>query len=134
MIRLARPPAPDSDGGLTNQTTIPVMNAEIAKADPARFRGITPRVWPQCMPSRETVWFVPLLVISLLVAMSLTIFLSPAIGVPLLLLAAIFGAFGVFSNRSTSTARMEDFRDQAPQSDTDFTARDRTTLTPTEHQ
>jgi len=86
------------------------------------------------MPSRETVWFVPLLVISLLVAMSLTIFLSPAIGVPLLLLAAIFGAFGFFGNRSTSTARMEDFRDQAPQSDTDFTARDRTTLTPTEHQ
>src|SRR4051812_4820912 len=134
MIRLARPPAPESDGGLTNQTMIPVMKAEIAKADPARFRGMKPRVWPQWMPSRETVWFVPLLVISLLVAMSLTIFLSPAIGVPLLLLAAIFGAFGWFGNRSTRTARTEDFREQVPQSGSEFTARDRSSLTPTEHQ
>src|SRR3954447_6652830 len=46
MIRLAKPPAPDSDGGLTNQTIIPVTNAAIAKADPARFRGIRARVWP----------------------------------------------------------------------------------------
>jgi fucose 4-O-acetylase-like acetyltransferase len=83
------------------------------------------------MPSRETVWFVPLLVVSLLVAMSLTIFLSPAIGVPLLVLAAIFGAFGWFGGRSGSAARMEEFRDQT-QSDVEFTARDRTTLTPTE--
>jgi hypothetical protein len=40
MIRLASPPAPESDGGLTNQTMIPVTNAEIAMALPARFRGI----------------------------------------------------------------------------------------------
>src|SRR3954468_13979004 len=113
MIRLARPPAPDSDGGLMNQTRIPVTNAAIAKAELALFRGIKPRVWPYCMPSRETVWFVPLVVISLLVAMSLTIFLSPAIGVPLLVIAAIFGAFGWFGNRSTKTARMEEFREQA---------------------
>ena len=81
------------------------------------------------MPSRETVWFVPLLVISLLVAMSLTIFLSPAIGVPLLVLAAIFGAFGWFGRRSTSTARMEEFREQA-KPDVEFTERDRSSLTP----
>jgi len=111
---------------------IPVTKAEIAKADPARFRGMKPRVWPQWMPSRETVWFVPLLVISLLVAMSLTIFLSPAIGVPLLLLAAIVGAFGWFGSNSSSTGRMEDFREQAG-SDVEFSDRDRTTLTPTEH-
>ena len=83
------------------------------------------------MPSRETVWFVPLLVISLLVAMSLTIFLSPAIGVPLLVLAAIFGAFGWFGSRSTSTGRMEEFREQG-QPGVEFTARDRDSLTPTE--
>jgi hypothetical protein len=65
--------------------------------------------------------------------MSLTIFLSPAIGVPLLVLAAIFGAFGFFGRRSSSTGRMEEFRDQA-QPDADFTARDRETLTPTDHQ
>jgi hypothetical protein len=83
------------------------------------------------MPSRETVWFVPLLVISLLVAMSLTIFLSPAIGVPLLLLAAIFGAFGWFGGNRSATGRMEEFREQA-QPDVEFTARDRDTLTPSE--
>ena len=84
------------------------------------------------MPSRETVWFVPLLVISLLIAMSLTIFLSPAIGVPLLLLAAIFGAFGWFGRHRSQTGRVEDFRDQAETSGVEFTARDRDTLTPTE--
>jgi fucose 4-O-acetylase-like acetyltransferase len=83
------------------------------------------------MPSRETVWFVPLLVVGLLVAMCLTIFLSPAIGVPLLVLAGIFGAAGFFGSRSTDTARMEEFRDQTPP-DAEFTARDRTTLTPSE--
>src|SRR4051795_9425917 len=130
MIRLSSPPAPESDGGLTNQTMIPVTKAEIAKADPARFRGMKPRVWPQWMPSRETVWFVPLLVISLLVAMSLTIFLSPAIGVPLLLLAGIIGAFGWFGGNQGSTGRTEDFREQAPTArGVEFTARDRDTLT-----
>jgi hypothetical protein len=83
------------------------------------------------MPSRETVWFVPLLVITLLVAMSLTIFLSPAIGVPLLLLAGVIGAFGWFGSRSSKTGQMEEFREQA-KPDVEFTARDRTTLTPGE--
>jgi fucose 4-O-acetylase-like acetyltransferase len=83
------------------------------------------------MPSRETIWFVPLLVISLLIAMSLTIFLSPAIGVPLLVLAAIFGAFGFFGKNASSTGRMEDFREQATD-DVQFTQRDRETLTPSE--
>jgi fucose 4-O-acetylase-like acetyltransferase len=81
------------------------------------------------MPSRETIWFVPLLVVSLLVAMCLTIFLSPAIGVPLLILAAIFGAFGWFGKNSSSTGRMEDFREQVPDQGVEFTARDRETLT-----
>jgi hypothetical protein len=83
------------------------------------------------MPSRETVWFVPLLVIGLILAMCLTIFLSPAIGIPLLVIAAIFGAVGWFRGHSTSSARMEEFREQA-EPDVEFTARDRTTLTPTE--
>jgi hypothetical protein len=83
------------------------------------------------MPSRETVWFVPLVVVSLLVAMCLTIFLSPAIGIPLLLIAAIFGAFGWFGGNRTDTARVDEFREQA-KPDVNFTARDRSTLTPTE--
>ena len=86
------------------------------------------------MPSRETVWFVPLVVIGLLVAMSLTIFLSPAIGVPLLLLAGIFGAVGWFGRHSSDTGRMEDFRDQARTGGTEFTARDQETLTPTDRR
>jgi hypothetical protein len=70
----------------------------------------------------------------LLVAMSLTIFLSPAIGVPLLVIAAIFGAFGWFGKNRSATGRMEQFREQAPtQSGVEFTARDRETLTPTEN-
>jgi hypothetical protein len=40
MIRLSSPPAPESEGGFTNQTITQVTNAEIAKALPARFRGI----------------------------------------------------------------------------------------------
>ena len=114
-----------------NQTTKPVMNAAMAKALPARFRGTWPRVCGNEMPSRETVWFVPLLVISLIVAMCLTIFLSPAIGVPLLVLAAIFGAFGWFGGHSGSTGQMQEFREQANDG-VDFTARDRSTLTPSE--
>jgi fucose 4-O-acetylase-like acetyltransferase len=85
------------------------------------------------MLSRETVWFVPLVVISLLVAMCLTIFLSPIIGVPLLVIAAIVGAVGWFGRRSTSTARMEEFRDQA-RPGVEFTEGDRASLTPTENE
>ncbi len=80
------------------------------------------------MPSRETVWLLPLLAVTLLVAMALTIFLSPAIGVPLLLIAAIFGAFSWFGGRSTSTARMQELRDEA-RPDVEFTAGDHNTLT-----
>src|SRR3954452_15009106 len=40
MTRLARPPAPESEGGLANQTMIPVTNAAIAKAPPGRFRAM----------------------------------------------------------------------------------------------
>jgi len=83
------------------------------------------------MPSRETIWFVPLLVVGLLLGMCLTIFLSPAIGVPLLMLAAIFGAIGWFGGNRTTTAGVEDFRGQAD-SGVEFTARDRETLTPSE--
>ena len=82
------------------------------------------------MPSRETVWFVPLLAITLLVAMCLTIFLSPAVGVPLLLIAGVFGAIVWFGGNETKTAKMEEFRQQAPQSrGVEFTARDEETLT-----
>ena len=85
------------------------------------------------MPSRETVWFVPLLVVTLLVAMSLTIFLSPAIGLPLLFLAGFFGALGWFRGNSSSTARMENFREEAD-AGVEFTGRDQSTLTPTENR
>jgi fucose 4-O-acetylase-like acetyltransferase len=82
------------------------------------------------MPSRETLWFVPLVVVSLLVAMSLTIFLSPVIGIPLLVIAGIFGAVGWFGGHESKTADVEGFRDQIPGQDVEFTARDRETLTP----
>lgn len=67
--------------------------------------------------------------------MSLTIFLSPIIGVPLLLLAGVIGAFGWFRTNTSGTGRMNELREQVPyESGTDFTARDQTTLTPTERQ
>jgi hypothetical protein len=74
---------------------------------------------------------VPLLVVGLLVAMCFTIFLSPAIGIPLLVIAAIFGAIGWFNSNETGTARMEEFREQST-SDVEFSERDRETLTPAE--
>ena len=83
------------------------------------------------MPSRETIWFVPLLVVGLLLGMCLTIFLSPAIGVPLLVLAAIFGTIGWFGGNRSKTADVEGFRDQVGDG-VEFTARDRETLTPSQ--
>jgi hypothetical protein len=86
---------------------------------------------PVEMPSRETVWFVPLVAVSLLVAMAFTIFLSPAIGIPLLVLAGILGAIGWFRQNRSTSARVDSFRRQA-QPDIEFTERDRETLTPPE--
>jgi hypothetical protein len=88
------------------------------------------------MPSRETLWFVPLVAVGLLVGMALTIFLTPAIGVPLLVIAAIAGAFGRMRRQTSSTGRMQSFRDQATEAQrggapVEFTARDRETLAPT---
>ncbi|MEA2426195.1 MAG: hypothetical protein QOH13_2605 [Thermoleophilaceae bacterium] len=83
------------------------------------------------MPSRETIWFVPLVLVSLLIAMAFTIFLSPAIGVPLLVIAAIFGAVGWFGSNRTATGQMQEFREQA-QPGVEFTDADRETLTPAE--
>ena len=89
------------------------------------------------MPSRETLWFVPLVAVGLVVGMALTIFLSPAIGVPLLLIAVIIGAAGKFRRQTSATGRMQDFREQAVEAQQDgtpvqFDERDRATLTPTE--
>jgi hypothetical protein len=72
-----------------------------------------------------------MLIIGLLVAMSLTIFLSPAIGVPLLLIAGVIGAFGFFGSHSSKTADVERFREQV-EPDVEFTARDRESLTPSD--
>jgi Na+/H+ antiporter NhaD/arsenite permease-like protein len=85
------------------------------------------------MPSRETLWFVPLLVVSLLVAMSLTIFLSPAIGIPLLLIAGIVGGVAWFRSNRTKAASVEEFREQA-QPGVEFTERDRESLAPSESE
>jgi hypothetical protein len=82
----------------------------------------------QTMPSRETLWVVPLVVIGLLVAMSLTIFLSPAIGVPLLVLAAVFGLVVRLRRQATGAGQVEEIREHADPG-VEFTERDRETLT-----
>jgi hypothetical protein len=89
------------------------------------------------MPSRETVWFVPLLVVTLLIGMAFTIFLTPAIGVPLLLLAAVAGAIFRFRSQASAGGRMQEFREQGAQAQqngepVEFTERDRATLTPSQ--
>jgi hypothetical protein len=83
------------------------------------------------MPSRETLWFVPLIAIGLVVGMALTFFLSPAIGIPLLVIAALVGLFGRVARRHTATGRVEEFREQA-EPDIEFSRRDRATLTPSQ--
>ena len=89
------------------------------------------------MPSRETLWFVPLVVIGLLVGLAFTIFLSPAIGVPLLLIAVVIGAVGRMRRQASSTGRMQDFREQGVAAQhngepVEFTERDRASLTPSQ--
>jgi Na+/H+ antiporter NhaD/arsenite permease-like protein len=88
------------------------------------------------MPSRETRWFIPLLIVGLLVGMAFTIFLSPAIGVPLLLIALIWGAFVRMRRQASPTGRMQEFREQAVEAQegapVQFDERDRETLTPTQ--
>jgi hypothetical protein len=73
------------------------------------------------------------LIVTLLVAMSLTIFLSPAIGLPLLFVAGFFGAIVWVRRNQSPTARMEEFREEAD-SGVEFTGRDQSTLTPTENR
>ena len=87
------------------------------------------------MPSRETLWFVPLIVVGLLVGMAFTIFLSPAIGIPLLLIAAIIGTVARLRRQASATGRMQDFRAQATEAQqggtpVQFDERDRESLTP----
>jgi hypothetical protein len=91
------------------------------------------------MPSRETLWFVPLVAVGLLVGMAFTIFLSPAIGVPLLLIAVVVGAFGRMRRQASPTGRMQDFRDQAVETQqggtpVQFDERDRESLAPSQGQ
>jgi len=85
------------------------------------------------MPSRETLWFVPLVAVGLLVGMCLTIFLTPAIGVPLLVLALLVGAVAQMRRQASATGRMQDFREEAVEAQegapVEFTERDRETLT-----
>jgi hypothetical protein len=61
--------------------------------------------------------------------MAMTIFLSPAIGVPLLLIAGFIGLVARVRRRHTASGRLEEFRDQASQG-VEFTPGDRETLTP----
>jgi hypothetical protein len=89
------------------------------------------------MPSRETLWFVPLVVVGLLVGMAFTIFLSPAIGVPLLAIAVIVGAVGRLRRQTSAAGRMQDFRENAAEAEqggapVQFDERDRETLTPSQ--
>jgi uncharacterized membrane protein YfcA len=80
------------------------------------------------MPSRETVWFVPLIIVGLIVGSALTAF-TPIFGIPILIVVALC-FFGVqFAARASSTGRAAQLRRQARQ-DVEFTDDDRRTLTP----
>ena len=80
----------------------------------------------QAMPSRETTWIIPLVVVGLLAGAAFTMF-SPVFGVPILALVIAVALIANFRGRTSSEGRAQRLRDQADQ-DVEFTERDRETL------
>jgi hypothetical protein len=82
------------------------------------------------MPSRETIWFVPLIVVGLIAGCALTAF-TPIFGVPILVLVAMLFFAAQVAARTSGTGRAAEIRRQADL-DVEFTDEDRRTLTPTQ--
>ena len=78
------------------------------------------------MPSRETTWIIPLVVVGLIAGAAFTMF-SPVFGVPILAIVIIVALVANFRGRASSSGRAHRLREQASD-DVQFTERDRETL------
>lgn len=78
------------------------------------------------MPSRETTWIIPLVVVGLVAGAAFTMF-SPVFGVPILAIVIIVALVANFRGRASSSGRAHRLREQATD-DVQFSERDRETL------
>ena len=78
------------------------------------------------MPSRETTWIIPLVVVGLVAGAAFTMF-SPVFGVPILAIVIIVALVANFRGRASSSGRAHRLREQGTD-DVQFTERDRETL------
>lgn len=78
------------------------------------------------MPSRETTWIIPLVVVGLIAGTVFTMF-SPVFGVPIIALVILVALIANFRGRTSSSGRAHRLREQGTE-DVQFTERDRETL------
>lgn len=78
------------------------------------------------MPSRETTWIVPLIVVGLIAGAALTMF-TPVFGIPIIALVILVALVANLRGRTSAEGRARRVRDQA-EPDVQFTERDRETL------
>ena len=78
------------------------------------------------MPSRETTWIIPLVVVGLIAGAALTMF-TPVFGVPIIALVIVVALVANFRGRTSSAGRAQRVRRQA-EPDVRFSERDRETL------
>lgn len=78
------------------------------------------------MPSRETTWIIPLVVVGLVAGAAFTMF-SPVFGVPIIAIVIIVALIANLRGRTSSAGRAHRHRDQASE-DVEFSERDRETL------
>ena len=78
------------------------------------------------MPSRETTWIIPLVVVGLVAGAAFTMF-SPVFGVPIIALVIIVALVANLRGRTSSSGRAHRLKEQASE-DVQFSERDRETL------
>ena len=81
---------------------------------------------PLTMPSRETTWIIPLVVVGLIVGAAFTMF-SPVFGLPIIAIVLIVALVANLRGRASSSGRAHQLREQGTE-DVQFTERDRETL------
>lgn len=80
----------------------------------------------QAMPSRETTWIIPLVVVGLIAGAALTMF-TPVFGVPIIALVILVALIANFRGRTSASGRAHRLREQGTE-DVQFSERDRETL------
>ena len=80
----------------------------------------------EAMPSRETTWIIPLVVVGLVAGAAFTMF-SPVFGVPIIALVIIVALVANLRGRTSESGRAHRLREKGSD-DVQFTERDRETL------